>query len=158
MSNEYKDWIIDLKDSPVGSIDHNKWLCMEYPFLIPRDWEGKVDEKYDYSYTVLDELPSGWNKLIIQMCEEIKQTILKINPNLLTEYYVVQAKEKYGTLRWYANIYVEELEEIATKYMVLSQYVCIRCGKATIIISGNKKYLCNKCHERMSKIDKSGIL
>lgn len=131
------------------SNEYNRQLCMKYPFLVPRNNNEEMDANFDYSYTILDELPSGWRKLVLQMCEEIKQTILKINPNLLTEYYVVQAKEKYGTLCWYANIYVEELEEIATKYTVLSQYVCIRCGKATTIVSKDIKFLCNKCYERM---------
>ena len=42
MSNEYKDWIADLKDAPVGSIDNNQWLCMEYPFLIPRNEKEEI--------------------------------------------------------------------------------------------------------------------
>lgn len=158
MSNEYKDWIADLEDAPVGSIDNNRWLCMEYPFLVPRNEKEEISENYDYSYTILDELPSGWRKLVLQMCEEIKEVLIEKYPDLLTKYYVVQAKEKYGTLRWYANIYVEELEEIATKYTVLSQYVCIRCGKATTIVSKDIKFLCSKCYERMNRIDKSGIL
>ena len=140
------------------SNEYNRQLCMKYPFLVPRNNNEEMDANFDYSYTILDELPSGWRELVLQMCEEIKKVLIEKYPDLLTKYYVVQAKEKYGALRWYANIYVEELEEIATKYAILSQYVCIRCGKATTIVSKDIKFLCNKCYERMTKIDKSGIL
>lgn len=140
------------------SNEYNRQICMEYPFLVPRNNEEEIDINFDYSYTVLDELPSGWRELVLQMCEEIKEVLIEKYPDLLTKYYVVQAKEKYGTLRWYANIYIEELEEIATKYAILSQYVCIRCGKATTIVSKDIKFLCSKCYERMNRIDKSGIL
>lgn len=140
------------------SNEYNRQLCMKYPFLVPRNNNEEMDGNFDYSYTVLDELPTGWRELILQMCEEIKKVLIEKYPDLLTKYYVVQAKEKYGTLRWYTNIYVEELEEIATKYAILSQYVCIRCGKATTIVSKDIKFLCSKCYERMTRIDKSGIL
>lgn len=158
MSNEYKDWIADLKDAPVGSIDNNKWLCMEYPFLIPRNVKEEISKDYDYSYTILDELPPGWRELVLQMCEEIKEVILKKYPSLLAEYYVVQTKEKYGSLCWYSNMHIEEIEEVVSRYRILSQYVCIGCGSPTLIASTDNKYLCNKCYERMNKIDKSGIL
>ena len=29
MSNEYKDWIEDLKNAPVGSEDHKTWLLIQ---------------------------------------------------------------------------------------------------------------------------------
>lgn len=34
MSNEHKDWYNDLKNTLEGSPDYNRYLCMEYPFLL----------------------------------------------------------------------------------------------------------------------------
>ena len=43
--------------------EYNKQLCEKYPFLLPRNrWTGLVHPDYDYSYTELDAMPTGWRK------------------------------------------------------------------------------------------------
>ena len=77
MSNELRDWIEDLKNAPIGSEDHNRWLCMKYPWLLPRNrWTDKEIEDYDYSWTELDAMPEGWREAFgEQMCEEIQKVL-----------------------------------------------------------------------------------
>ena len=62
MSNEYKDWIADF--TPNQKVIYN--ICMEYPFLIPRDIDGSRDEDFEYEYLNFD-IPNGWHKLFFQM-------------------------------------------------------------------------------------------
>jgi hypothetical protein len=73
-------------------------ICQEYPFLIPRDLEGKIDKTYDYSYISLG-IPNGWSKLFFQMCADLKKVL--IEEDCLETFYFVDVKEKYNTLRCY---------------------------------------------------------
>ena len=56
MSNEYKDWIEDLKNAPIDSNDHKRWLLIEYPWL--RMEEDEVINYFDIEevkiYTYID--------------------------------------------------------------------------------------------------------
>lgn len=126
---------------PIGDKDYNKRLCENYPFLIPRNrWSGmRITEaqnggywlgnpeaipEYDYEYTELDSMPEGWRIAFgIQMCEELKQELIKFD--YLDNYEITQVKEKLGTLRWYDNGYpigkleligIEEYEDRMTEY------------------------------------------
>ena len=48
MSNEYKDWYEDFTPNQKRIYD----ICMEYPFLIPRNrWTGEIVEDFDFSYS-----------------------------------------------------------------------------------------------------------
>lgn len=118
----------------MGSIEKNKKLIEEYPFLLPRNrFSGKVDEDYDYSYTELDmaETPNGWDLLLLMLIEEVKQCLDKVG--YADEYRIMQVKEKFGSLRWYDDsapkeIY-DELRDIIGKYSVISEHICHSCGK-----------------------------
>ena len=124
-----------------------KRICKRYPFLIIRNW--KTDEPIEYPYTYLDDMPYGWKRAFgIQMCEEIRQTLLKAD--YLNDYRVVQIKEKFGQLRWYDNGAPEsifrELNDIIYKYEDISERTCICCGRpATKISLGWISPFCDKC-------------
>lgn len=121
----------------------NKHLCERYPFLIPRNrftdqilWEDKSSWYYcyPYSFTELDEMPHGWRCAFgIQMCEEIKEELIKSNH--LKEYRIMQIKEKYGGLRWYDSGASKQVHDIIYKYMDLSERTCISCGRPATKIS-----------------------
>lgn len=82
---------------PIPKKDLNKYLCKTYPFLIPRNrwsgmritgaqnggyWPGDPEAipEYDYEYTELDSMPEGWRIAFgIEMCEEIKQELLRFS-------------------------------------------------------------------------------
>ena len=148
MSNEYKDWINDLKNSPERSPEHNQYLCIEYPFLIPRNrWTDKVVDDYDYSYTELDEIEEGWRTLGLNLCEEIKQELLKYE-GALDKYRIAQIKEKFGYLRWYDDGIPSgsKLHEIISKYEEKSKRTCGKCGApATRITTGWIYPFCDEC-------------
>ena len=114
-------------------------LCGKYPFLIPRyDWSEEIIEDYDYTSTYLDDIPIGWKKAFGEMmCEEIKQELIRCN--YLNEYRILQIKEKYGELRWYDNGTPIncKVPEIIDNYSMLSQNICIVCGKPDVPITRN---------------------
>ena len=142
----------------------NKRLCKRYPFLRPRNrfddvimWDHpKWDWRYrrPYEWTELDYMPDGWRRAFgKQMCEEIRQTLLKAD--YLNDYRVVQIKEKFGQLRWYDNgapkSIFRELNDIIYKYEDISERTCICCGRpATKISLGWISPFCDKCANDLS--------
>ena len=118
---------------------NNKDLIKKHPYLLPRHvWTDDPIEDYDYSFTLLDDMPEGWRKAFgEQMCDEITAVLKKYN--FLNDYRVVQVKEKYGSLRWYdygaPDGAFEEINKIIHKYEVLSAKTCINCGKPATKIS-----------------------
>ena len=41
--------------------DYNIELISEYPFLLPRDsFFGEIVSDFDYTYSLLDDMPNGW--------------------------------------------------------------------------------------------------
>lgn len=124
-------------------------LCGKYPFLIPRyEWSQEIIEDYDYTSTYLDDIPVGWKKAFGEMmCEEIKQELVRCN--YLDEYRILQIKEKYGELRWYDNGTPIDCKvpEIIDNYSMLSQNICIICGKPDVPMTHNgwSSPYCKKC-------------
>lgn len=126
----------------------NKKLTTEYPFLIFKDnWTGETSKDYDYSFTLIDDLPRGWMMAFgDNLLKELKQELL--SENLLEEYSILQIKEKYGGLRWYDHGGTDKwYDEILPKYEKMSFKTCIYCGKPAKWISKGwwiTPY-CNKC-------------
>jgi hypothetical protein len=149
MSNEYKDWYQDLKNAPVGSIEHNRYLCMEYPFLIPRNRWSDEEINCDYNWTELDAMPDGWRRAFgEEMCAEIRDVLKQYNQ--LYNYRILQIKEKYGSLCWYdggiPRKAYDKIDRILQKYEELSRRTCIVCGKpATKITTGWISPYCDDC-------------
>lgn len=125
----------------------NKALCKRYPFLIIRDWK---DNPIEEEYTYLDDMPIGWRRAFgIQMCEEIRQALVK--KNRLYTYRIEQIKEKFGGLRWYAYGGTPEIDRIIDKYEDISYRTCVCCGRpATKISLGWISPFCDKCAEKLS--------
>lgn len=154
MSTEYKDWYNDFSD-------HQKEIyniCMKYPFLIPRDIEGNRDEEFEYEHLGL-EIPVGWTKLFLQMCNDIKPLLEK--EGLMDSFYFIQVKEKYNELVCYSNgVASQEVEQVLQKYKYLSSFVCTECGKpATYETTGYLSSFCEDCwknykqHQGVNKLE-----
>lgn len=127
-------------------IDANKELIKKYPFLLPHNrWTDKVSDDYDFSYTELDAMPTGWrNAFGEKMCEELKAELDKVG--FTEQYRIMQIKEKYGMLRWYDNGATEEMYAIIAKFEELSKRICIVCGApATKVSTGWVSPYCDKC-------------
>ena len=133
-------------------IKKNRELVERYPFLTPRyAWSGKIIEDYDYSFTMLDDMPDGWRTAFgEQMCEEIRDVLVKLGK--LNDYRVLQIKEKFGQLRWYNDSYCKELEDVIDKYTALSERTCIVCGKpAEFVSTGWISPWCGECADKFCR-------
>ena len=146
MSNEYKDFLNDF--SPKQKAIYN--ICMEYPFLIPRDIDGSRDEDFDYEYLCL-EIPQGWRKLFFQMCKDIKPLLEQ--EGVLDDFYFIQVKEKYNELVCYSNGTASlAVEQILQKYKYLSRFICAECGKpAAYETTGYLASYCKDCWKNLKR-------
>lgn len=154
MSNEYKDWLEDLKNSNDPE-DHKSWLIHEYPWLNLDEDEAinYLNIEKDKIYTFIDCAPDGWAKLCEDLCAEIKPLLERVGYE--NEYRLCQVKEKYGTLRWYDNGVPDEIWNeymaIIKKYEELSAKTCCICGApATKISKGWICPFCDKCAEKIN--------
>lgn len=136
-----------------------KKLIERYPYLLPRNlWTDKVPEDYDYTYIRgIGEIPNGWEKLFLQMCEDIRQPL--IDAGYLDKFRFTQIKEKWNRMECYHFGAPEKVYDIITKYSVIAGYVCTRCGKlATCETQGYIQSFCDDCyknfpiHERIESI------
>lgn len=135
----------------------NKKLVEEYPFLLPRMLStDTISDDYDYQYTLLDDIPSGWREEFgIEMCEEMKKVLEKYN--MLKDYRIFQLKEKFGELRIYGNWGNEEFDAVIKKYTDYSKTVCYRCGNRAVFYDMYKTG-CPICHHCAEKLDKQNHL
>ena len=128
-------------------VKENKKLIEEFPFLLPKNrFTGNLISGYDYEFTELDSMPSGWRKAFgLQMCREIKDCLIR-NNFPLGQYQITDIKQKYGSLRWYDNGHPEEMDKIIDKYEDLSMCYCIDCGEpARYVTEGYISFLCENC-------------
>ena len=123
-----------------------KKLVERFPFLLPRNvWTGEVPKDYDYTYIRgIREIPKGWNKLFLQICEDIRQPL--IDANYLNEFMFSQIKDKYNRMECYHFGAPEKVCDIINKYSHIASYVCTRCGKpATCETQGWIESFCDDC-------------
>ncbi len=120
------------------------WILVgKYPFLA-------IEKTNDYTTTWFDSIPIGWRKAFGEMiCEEIKQQL--ISDGELDEYVIFEIKEKFGQLRWYDNG-SRAVYRIIDKYSVLSEHICINCGKPDVPMTncGWWSPYCKKCFTKPS--------
>lgn len=128
------------------------WILInKYPFLMPKYWnpetmQYEIDEDYKYNFTELDAMPDGWrNAFGEMMCEEIYNALVECGG--LDDYMILDIKEKYGSLRWYSSPSYKKIEKIIDKYSVLSENICIICGKPDVPMTNNGwlSPFCKKC-------------
>ena len=130
----------------------NKKLIKRYPFLLPRNvFTDKIPEDYDYSYIRgIGELPKGWEKLFLQMCEDIRTPLVKAKQ--LETFRFTQIKEKYNQMECYNCGATEEVLDIIDKYCVMAGYVCTVCGKpATFETEGYIASYCDDCWKDLTR-------
>ena len=116
--------------------DRNRELVAEYPWL---------DIGYE-PLTLLDTLPMGWHDLILDMCKEIKEELVKYD--LVSKYEVVEAKEKWYGLSWYDGLsdfspMPSTITDIVCKYEMQSREVCMMCGAS----KPKDEMVCDVCME-----------
>lgn len=122
----------------------------KYPWLRLRDlYSGEIDNTCD----AMDDMPEGWKKAFgSMMCEELDTAIKAAG--LEDEFIFEQVKEKFGELRIYHSPYNRGVHEIINKYAVLSQNICIHCGKPDVpMINTNWiRPSCRECYINSNRI------
>ena len=137
--------------------NRNRDLVERYPFLVPRNWRtGEIVSDYDYSYTMLDDMPIGWRKAFGLLIVDDIAAVLK-KADYLDKYRVIQIKEKFGGLRWYDDgvprEICDEMDEIIDKYEHLSLWTCIDCGRfpAQFMSTGWISPYCEQCASKFPR-------
>ena len=143
MSNEYKDWVEDLRNSPWDSEEHNTYLCMKYWFVMPDGYELKTVA----DYTKMSDMPIGWRCAFgIEFLDELYNALSKLSPTDRFLFTITCIKEKFGELRVYVTHSNEEIRNIIDKYTKLSRTTCIQCGApATKVTTDWISPYCDKC-------------
>ena len=135
----------------------NKKIIKKYPFLAPLDFYGYKETVrcHKYIVTILDDIPKGWRKLMLQWAEDIKPVLVK--GNYLREFTIGQAKEKYGRLEIFDNgcpnsIY-KEVSRLSSDYEKISENVCVLCGdpNAKMCKISWISPFCKKCFKKIYK-------
>ena len=128
----------------------NKRLIKRYPFTTPVDWYGKLmpPKRHNYMFTAWDDMPDGWRKAFGRYLAEDIDKALKadgINPR---DFYFHQIKEKYGSLRMYANMSADNVDRVIDTYSQISENVCIMCGRpdVSVINTGWISPVCKRCY------------
>jgi NADH pyrophosphatase NudC (nudix superfamily) len=152
MSNQYLDWLEDLKNSPVDSEDYTRYLNITYPYLIPRNSYGEIDYE---AGSMFDLVPKGWRAMFLEMCDEINAILDKHNFCDTENFYFADIKEKFGMLRCYfilespeSNAFkvAQEILDCLYKYEDLSTNYCVECGAPSEYVSkGWVRYYCKNC-------------
>lgn len=135
--------------------EKNKRLVEKHPYLIPTDeYTSKPLDNYDYSSTLLDDMPPGWKIAFGErMCDEITEILKQYD--YLDKYKVVQVKEKFGQLRWYDDGSLPDgeygkINDVLMKYEHLSERTCVCCGKpATKMSTGWISPYCDECAAKL---------
>ncbi len=92
----------------------------------------------------------GWFNLVYKLCKDLELLVDD-------DFEVVQAKEKFGELRWYCDgIKEQKIYDIIHKAEAKSHYICEGCGKEhknSITKNVNNWYytLCSKCLKEFQK-------
>ena len=82
----------------------------------------------EFNWCTSLDMNDGWYKLIRDLCKELKK-YFKAHKEVLETFYVTQAKEKYGGLRFYISASTTEVFNIIHKYENKSYKICEICGK-----------------------------
>ena len=148
-------------DKYASKVAENAELVVQYPFLLPLDYQGKVPKDYDFTYTEVDMVPKGWHSIVRAMSEEIRFYLVNkgIDPYA---FHIDQLKEKFGSIRLYYSLHLEDkfddegIDAIIQKYEELSEHTCCECGKeATLMSRGWICPYCKDCAENLKKKENS---
>ena len=126
------------------AVEQVKYLVERYPYLIPRNvFTDKVPDGYDYTYIRSAEIPKGWYKLFMQLCEDIRQPL--IDANYIDKFRFSQIKEKYNRLECYNFGAPEKVQEIIDKYSHMARYICTICGRPAMYETSD--YIASYCRD-----------
>lgn len=76
------------------------------------------------------EVNDGWFDLLWELSEKIQNEVDKLDKEKKEDFYVLQVKEKYGTLRYYTSFITDEIDAAISQAEDKSYEICEICGKA----------------------------
>lgn len=100
--------------------------------LVKKQGVAVLDDSDDMQsvWTFFDDFPHGWlAQFGIEMLEDLRNALLfEDGEERLLSYRIMQIKEKYGSLRFYANTDSDITSDIQSCYEAISYLCCIDCG------------------------------
>ena len=93
---------------------------------------------------------TGWHPLIFEMLDKIQEVIDKEG---VSDFEVLEIKEKYGGLRVYVTHFIDEVADIIDTYEKKSFHVCELCGKKGRArwVKGWLTTVCDSCYMENKK-------
>lgn len=102
------------------------------------------------------EVPMGWNDIIDRLCENIEAYAKAMGIENQIEF--VQIKEKYGELRAYYHIFIDDsdisevIDTLIANANEEARHTCVRCGgKATVRTVNYISPWCDACAPKREK-------
>jgi hypothetical protein len=107
-------------------------LMKEFPWMEARsNWTGKK-----LGFGVPCECDDGWYNLIHDLCKKIDD-YYKLRKRSIKRMRILQIKEKFGMMRFYAGNYIEGVQDIIDEHEENSCNICEICGKKGELMSNN---------------------
>lgn len=119
------------------------------------------EERLEKMKPVLDRIPAVWGKYLPDPgWDNLILTLDKILADIDPEYEIYQVKEKFGTLRFYAQCNNPDQDQnnlghiLIGSFESVSKYVCESCGSTDKVYArtaGWVKTLCEQCAKDQGK-------
>jgi hypothetical protein len=98
------------------------------------------------------ECDDGWYDLIYNLCKDIRNYYIRNYKNVPDYFYVMQIKEKFGSLRFYITSAPERIHDMISITENKSYYICEKCGKEGKYFYRDKlpwiQTLCDSCLDK----------
>lgn len=95
-----------------------------------RDWRQQLCDRYPFlRHGGFPSVGDGWRSILERMCAELAE---EINASNVSDYQIVQIKEKFGVMRAYYSYDGDKnnrLREIVKMAEVASNTTCEACGR-----------------------------
>lgn len=119
-----------------------------------QDYEERLKNQFSFVQCEV-ECGDGWFGLLFVLCFRIQKYL---SENNISNYKVIQIKEKFGTLRFYDENSRHEIDEYVRDAEAVSEVTCEHCGNPGTLRSGNwVMVLCDDCERKTMKGSKQKI-
>lgn len=118
-----------------------------YEELLPKEFPDIYkNQDYEHNFCGINT-GRGWHNIIYRLSKDIQNIIQYWTQEKKDKFYVVQIKEKFGTLRFYTSISDEFIDKSIREAETLSLLTCEECGSEiqTGFTYGWLRCLCYKC-------------
>jgi hypothetical protein len=117
------------------------------------EWQDYLNTTYNfhenyYGNQVSYECGDGWFQLLKDMFDELRD---QMEMDGIEKIHITQIKEKFGSLRVYADFPNEKIDAIIGKYEDKSYHVCEQCGLPSHLrtFRGWVYNMCDPCYHQM---------